>query len=189
MRRPKQGGNGYGSAVAASEEERKIVFTETERMREGVMTLSKEYIAQQNVLVETIITDKDEVVLSEGESIKVDCKIVPENATDKSLNWSSDDETVATVKDGYITAVKEGNTFVNVKSNDGNASKEIKVTVKKSTSTKPIKPENPNNDENGDDKDASSTEKTGDSSNFIAWGILLLMGAGVIFMFIRKKRA
>ena len=189
MRRPKQGGNGYGSAVAASEEERKIVFTETERMREGVMTLSKEYIAQQNVLVETIITDKDEVVLSEGESIKVDCKVVPENATDKSLNWSSDDETVATVKDGYITAVKEGNTFVNVKSNDGNASKEIKVTVKKSTSTKPIKPENPNNDEDGDDKDASATEKTGDSSNFIAWGILLLMGAGVIFMFIRKKRA
>lgn len=63
------------------------------------------------------------------------------------------------------------------------------VTVKKSTSTKPIKPENPNNDEDGDDKDASATEKTGDSSNFIAWGILLLMGAGVIFMFIRKKRA
>lgn len=46
LQQPQQGGNGYGSAVAASEADRELVFTETERMRDGIMELSFRYLEE-----------------------------------------------------------------------------------------------------------------------------------------------
>ncbi len=45
--------------------------------------------------------------------------VQPDDATDKTLEWKSLDETVATVSNGVVTAVKEGNTKITAKSTDG----------------------------------------------------------------------
>lgn len=50
------------------------------------------------------------VVLSAniGETVTLAAKILPDNATDKTVTWKSSDETIATVSNGEITALKAG---------------------------------------------------------------------------------
>ena len=64
--------------------------------------------------------------------------ITPDNATDKTVSWSSDDENVATVDaNGKVTGVAEGTAIITVKTNDGGftASCTVEVTESSTTST------------------------------------------------------
>lgn len=60
------------------------------------------------VAVAGITLDKASATLTEGETLALSATVLPENATDKTVTWTSSDETVATVKDGVVTAVKAG---------------------------------------------------------------------------------
>ena len=71
----------------------------------------------------------EDVTVEEFENVSVSGKdFTPSNATDKTLNWTSSDEGVATVKDGVITGVKEGKAIITATSVDG-PSKTVAVTV------------------------------------------------------------
>jgi len=71
----------------------------------------------------------EDVTVEEYENVTVSGKdFTPSNATDKTLNWTSSDEGVATVKDGVITGVKEGKAIITATSVDG-PSKTVAVTV------------------------------------------------------------
>ncbi len=59
-------------------------------------------------------------VIRVGESIKPTISIFPENATDKSVTWDSNDESIASVSaDGTITGLSPGRTDINVRAQDG----------------------------------------------------------------------
>ena len=66
---------------------------------------------------------------------QIDAYVVPENATNKNLTYSSDDETVAFVNDkGEITAKQEGSTVITITAVDNPAlSKKVTLTVTKAT--------------------------------------------------------
>ena len=71
----------------------------------------------------------EEVSVEEFEKVSVSgTNFTPTNATDKSLNWVSSDESVATVSNGIITGVKEGTATITATSVDG-PSKSLTVTV------------------------------------------------------------
>jgi hypothetical protein len=71
----------------------------------------------------------EDVTVEEFENVTVSGKdFTPSNATDKTLNWTSSDEGVATVKDGVITGVKEGKAIITATSVDG-PSKTVAVVV------------------------------------------------------------
>lgn len=56
-------------------------------------------------------------------SFKLEAVIAPENASDKSVTWSSSDEEIATVsEDGTVTAHKKGEVTITVTSNDNGKS-------------------------------------------------------------------
>lgn len=55
--------------------------------------------------------------------------LVPENATNKALTWSSSAEAVATVEDGVVTAVAMGTTTITVATEDGGFTDSCTVTV------------------------------------------------------------
>jgi uncharacterized protein YjdB len=55
--------------------------------------------------------------------------VLPEDATDKSVTWTSDNEEVATVVDGVVTAVSEGTASITVTTVDGNLTATCVVTV------------------------------------------------------------
>ena len=84
------------------------------------------------VLVESITLNVTEQTLTEGETLVLTANVTPENATNKTLTWTSSDESVATVDaNGNVIAVKEGTATITVKATDGsNASASCVVTVK-----------------------------------------------------------
>ena len=63
--------------------------------------------------------DKTEAHVAPGGTITLTATISPDNAPDKSVTWSSDDESVATVVDGVVTGVAEGTAIITVTTTDG----------------------------------------------------------------------
>lgn len=67
--------------------------------------------------VESIVLDNTNINLITGNTMKINATVLPDDATNKNLIWSSEDETIATVSEnGEITAVSKGEVAINVKS-------------------------------------------------------------------------
>ncbi len=78
--------------------------------------------------VTQITLNRSSVELKVGEEISLIETIYPENATDKSVNWTSSNPAIATVDDnGHVTALALGETIVSVTC--GSVSAICKVTV------------------------------------------------------------
>ncbi len=92
-------------------------------------------VKENSVPVTSISLDKSSVELFVDESVTLTATIEPEDATDKSVEWSSSDEGVATVSEGVVTAVKAGDATITVKSVDGGKSASCNVTVKEKDNT------------------------------------------------------
>ncbi len=71
----------------------------------------------------------NEVTLKEGQTYKITAKLEPENATKKGIVWVSDDEGVATVLNGTVTAVGEGVCEIKATTRDGGFIDTCTVTV------------------------------------------------------------
>lgn len=97
-----------------------------------------------NIPVQDIETKETEISVKEGETVQLAVTVKPENATNKELVFSSDNESVATVDEkGNIVAVGAGTAVITVYSADKpSVKKEITVTVKEVP--KPIIPTIPN---------------------------------------------
>lgn len=64
------------------------------------------------VAVSSITLNKYALNLTEGESETLSATVLPANATDKNVVWSSGNTMVATIENGLVTAVKEGVTTI-----------------------------------------------------------------------------
>lgn len=83
--------------------------------------------------VTDVVLSVASLTLSEGSSRKISAQIVPVNATDKTVIWSSDNEKVATVEDGMITAISKGEAKITVKTRDGKKTDTMTVIVEENT--------------------------------------------------------
>lgn len=83
--------------------------------------------------VEQITLDSNEGVLTVGNSVTVTATVTPDNATNATVNWTSSDETVATVdSNGKVTAVAAGSATITATSeSDGDVSADYALTVNK----------------------------------------------------------
>ena len=104
---------------------------------DGVAKLgtSAEWMGQFAVVVKTVAVtgvtlDKTNLTLEEDATDTLTATVLPENATNKNVTWTSEDPTVATVEDGVVTAKKSGTTVVTVRTVDGDHSATCNVTVK-----------------------------------------------------------
>ena len=79
------------------------------------------------VEVTSIELSQTSVSLLVGESVELTATVYPENATDKTVTWSSSSPSVAAVVDGKVTALSPGSATVTARS--GNAVAECAVTV------------------------------------------------------------
>ena len=79
--------------------------------------------------VGTIELSETEVTLKKGETKTLTAKILPENAYDKTVIWTSGDDKIATVKDGVITAVAAGTVEITVTSTASGVSAKCRITV------------------------------------------------------------
>ena len=82
------------------------------------------------VIVTGVSLDKESLVLGIGESDTLTATVLPEDAADKSVTWSSSDSSVATVdNNGKVTAVSEGQATITVITNDSGFTDTCQVTV------------------------------------------------------------
>ena len=80
------------------------------------------------VPVDGIVLDKAEVELLEGDSITLTATVSPDNATDKTVTWSTSDATIATVdNNGVVKAIKVGIVTITAKAGDKTATCEVTV--------------------------------------------------------------
>ncbi|MDE5571984.1 MAG: Ig-like domain-containing protein, partial [Prevotella sp.] len=72
------------------------------------------------IMVETLTINPETWSGAEGESFQITAVVTPEDATDKTVAWSSSDETVATVDaTGYVNVLKGGSCVITASTQDG----------------------------------------------------------------------
>ena len=76
------------------------------------------------IKVSEIKVSEIDINLKVDETKSLTVEVLPEDATDKTVTWSSENEEIATVDNGVITAVKTGTTKIFCESKDG-----IKIEV------------------------------------------------------------
>lgn len=80
--------------------------------------------------VTDIELSENELYLEPGESAVLTSNVIPDNAWNKNISWSSSDYTIASVTDdGTVTAHSVGETDITVTSEDGGFSRSCRVSV------------------------------------------------------------
>ena len=88
-----------------------------------MVTVSKNVVA-----VTSVTLNKTDLSLKEGESETLTATVKPDDATDKTLTWSTSDASVATVdQNGKVTAVKEGTATITAKAGSKSATCSVGV--------------------------------------------------------------
>ena len=96
------------------------------------LTKSKDYDNNHKVSVTGITISNKKVSIEEGNNYKLNAIVLPNEATNKNIKWTSSNEKIATVdNNGVVSAVKAGTTKINVITDDGNKSVSCEVTVTK----------------------------------------------------------
>ena len=83
----------------------------------------------EKIAVTGVELDQTEVEIKWGETVKLNATVTPEDATNKRVRWTSSDETVATVMNGVVKAVGDGEAVITATTVDGGFTAECKVTV------------------------------------------------------------
>lgn len=98
-------------------------------------TCSAECEVTVSVNTESITLDKTTLSLSVGETAQLTATVKPDDATDKTVTWSSSDESVAKVDNGKVAALKSGKATITAKCGDKTAECAVTVTVPVSSIT------------------------------------------------------
>lgn len=85
----------------------------------------------ESVAVTSVELNKTSTSITVGGTETLTATVKPDNATDKSVTWTSSDSTVATVEKGVVTAVKAGEATITAKAGDKTATCAVTVTVPK----------------------------------------------------------
>ena len=86
-------------------------------------------VAKKVIAVESIELNKTTLELEEEDSETLLATVKPDEATDKTITWSTSDASVAMVEGGKVTAIMEGTATITAKAGDKSA--ECKVIVSK----------------------------------------------------------
>ena len=84
---------------------------------------------EQIIAVTGVELNKNELTLAIHETETLIANVLPENATNKGVTWTSSNPSVATVNNGTVIAIAKGETTITVTTDDGNFSDICTVTV------------------------------------------------------------
>ncbi len=134
------GGNGGSGGWRDAEEEYGPSGSAGNAFTTSVNFVSSHYILTDgsNTITATQVTSKKKVVINPkvavnsvtlsqtaasmtvgGETLTLTPTVLPADATDKTVTWTTSDESVATVADGVVTAVAAGTATITATANDG----------------------------------------------------------------------
>ena len=82
-----------------------------------------------SVAVTGVTLDQSTLSLTEGKNATLTATVIPSNAANQTVTWTSSDTTVAAVADGKVTAVGAGKATITVTTEDGGHTASCAVTV------------------------------------------------------------
>ena len=89
---------------------------------DGTLNASIKLKSSSNLVdSEGIVLKQSELSLRKGNSVLLGFDIMPEDAKDSTVSWSSSDPSVVSVKDGYVKAIKKGVATITVSLNNNTA--------------------------------------------------------------------
>ena len=83
----------------------------------------------EEIAVEGVGINAQNITLEVGETTTVIATVLPENATNKNVTWSSSEKDIASVDNGLITGKSEGTATITVETQDGNYQASVEVNV------------------------------------------------------------
>lgn len=87
----------------------------------GKMATCLVNVSAKYVPVTSITLDRTSASLKAGETVTLTATVKPDDATDKTVTWSTSDATVATVSNGVVSAKKVGTATITAKAGDKTA--------------------------------------------------------------------
>ena len=122
--------NGIVTAIGAGETTITATTEDGEKTAECVVTVIEESDPEpEEIPVESVELDVQNVILKIGETTTLTATITPDNATNKNVTWSSENEDIASVNNGIVTAVGPGETMITVTTEDGEKTAECTILV------------------------------------------------------------
>lgn len=112
--------NGKISGVSAGSATVKVKVAVGRKISYTLKT--KVTVESKEILPTKISLDKTKIVIKKGDAEKIMAAVFPENAADKTIIWSSSDESVAVVQDGLVTGKSEGVALVTAATCNGKSS-------------------------------------------------------------------
>lgn len=96
----------------------KTYYSQYYKLYDGKIEIFEDY--QESIKISEITLNETSIILNEGQTRQLTATVTPENAENKTLAWTSSNESVATVtQDGLVTALAEGHTVITVRTSDG----------------------------------------------------------------------
>ncbi|MDE6547644.1 MAG: Ig-like domain-containing protein, partial [Muribaculaceae bacterium] len=105
-----------GNVTAIGGGEADIIATSAENSKIKAVC----HVIVNPLMVESIVLSPYSYDGLPGDNFYITAKVYPENATDRTLSWSSSDVTIASVdSDGFVKAIAPGNVIITAQANDG----------------------------------------------------------------------
>lgn len=95
----------------------------------GAVSCSDDDEKEGTIAVSAIAVNPTTAVVKPGATVTLSATVTPEDATDKTITWSSSDEKVATVDGGKVTGVAEGTATITATTKSGDKTATCTVTV------------------------------------------------------------
>ena len=102
------------------------IITASAGGKTGTCTVS---VSKKVVAVSAVELDRTSAQLKAGETVTLTATVKPDDATDKSVTWTTSDASVATVENGVVTAKKVGTATITAKAGDKEATCAITVVA------------------------------------------------------------
>ena len=110
-----------------------VAYATDEYSQTGRGRVKSFQVGSSTIHVQSVSLNKSSMELSVGGSATLTATVLPENAGNKSVSWSSSDRSVATVSStGVVTGVSAGPADITVTTADGGKTATCKVTVRQS---------------------------------------------------------
>ena len=95
----------------------------------GTVSCSDDDEQEGTIAVSAVAVNPTTAAVKPGATVTLSATVTPEDATDKTITWSSSDEKVATVDGGKVTGVAEGTATITATTKSGDKTATCTVTV------------------------------------------------------------